>query len=65
MSTPNKIHLGPNLRGRISQHRYDLTNLVYMTNADMVDWINFRVNLKKERFIPALMLALTKELDGI
>jgi hypothetical protein len=36
-----------------------------MTNADMVDWINFRVNLKKERFIPALMLALTKELDGI
>jgi len=33
MPTPNKIHLGPNLRGRLSLHRYDLTDLVYMTNA--------------------------------
>ena len=71
MPTPNKIHLGPNLRGRLSLHRYDLTDLVYMTNADMVDWINVRINDimgdRKERFVPALMIiaAMAKELDGI
>lgn len=44
MSTHNKQLGCPiNLTGRIGKPRYDLTDLVYRTNADIVDWINSRV----------------------